>query len=237
MSIDSIKLLGLKEYEISIVEWCPVLGMKSISEEIEINKEININIVTVPKESNDLLKLECQKTIPFYEYIAKHIGIVKCNYEIICVINPDNIFVNKKFNESIELAKQGHYVRATRYDIPTKALDFSSEEVVNKISTSEMPILAKFNTAGGDFSMMLKSNYFAAGGYRLCNGNWDVDNEFQRRVKNKMTVTYSYEHYHIEHEFSLVQEPGRPKGNALNYFEFSKQIIEKIIRMSIVKNF
>lgn len=235
MSIDSIKLLGLEEYEILIVEWCPVVGMNPISKEITASKEMNLNIITVPKESNDLLKLECQKTIPFYEYIAKHIGIIKSKYEIICVVNPDNIFVKNKFDDCIELSKKGHYVRATRYDIPIEVLDLSSEDVVCRIL--DFTKTGKFNTAGGDFSMMLKRNYFEAGGYRLCNGNWDVDNEFQRRVKNKMPITYSYEHYHIKHDFSLVQEPGRPKGNASNYFEFSNQVIDKIVKIVSVEKF
>jgi hypothetical protein len=231
LTLDSIYELKFPQYEIIIVEWSPVEGMSRIQDEINANEFTRI--VTVPAEAVRRIGTEVEKPIPFYEYIAKHIGILKSRYDILCICNPDNIFPTEYFVPAVVFANHGHFVRAFRREIATENLELSSVEILEKVHADQMPIEFESPNAGGDFGMIKKELYLNAGGYRLCHGNWDVDNEFERRIKKTTPIVYNYIHYHIAHEFSNMEAPNRPVGVAEQYHLFSEGLIQSIVDSAI----
>ena len=227
LSLDSIYALNFPVYEVIIVEWSPLAGMKSLRDEVKINEFTRI--LTVPAQAVSRIGEEIEKPIAFYEYLAKHIGILNSKFDIICVCNPDNIFPEEHFLGAVVFANHGHLVRAVRREIPTNALEFEASQLLGIIAAGTMPVLFEVTAAGGDFGMMKKQLYLDAGGYRLCHGNWDVDNEFERRVKGQFPIIYNYIHYHISHEFSAQEAPNRPFGAADTYYKFSDRLIQSLV--------
>lgn len=227
LSLDSIYALQFPQYEVIVVEWSPLEKLKRIKDEIHINEFTKI--LTVPSHIAARIGDEIEKPIPFYEYIAKHIGIINSKYDIICVCNPDNIFPSDWFISAVVFANHNQLVRAIRREIATENLELSASEILSKAARNELQVLREFTTAGGDFGMLKKEHYFNIGGYRLCHGNWDVDNEFERRAVGFIPIVYNYIHYHISHEFSATEAPNRPVGIANFYPLFSKELIQFLI--------
>jgi len=220
LTCESIARLGL-DSETIVVEWCP--------EEHSIPQSINAAVVTVPSEANDILNDDGQNKISYYEYVAKKIGVLRSSGDILCLCNPDNIFPSNGMAEAIEMATRGHVALAVRKDIHREYCLTSCETILQLINDGKVDVFRKFETAGGDFTMISRDNYMSLGGYPLCHGAWDVDNWFIRHA-NACGVPSArvYTHFHIDHDHSTTEVAGRPKGSVDTYKPISREAWNKV---------
>lgn len=225
LTLQSIKRINIEgvECEVVVVEWCP-----------DDNKRIPSHIcpdpIIVPTEVNKLLNQDGNNSISFYEYVAKHIGAIYARGDILCLCNPDNIFPQDGIQKAIDAAASGQLAIATRKDIGREYSLVECDDLLKLIKENRIHSPRQFETAGGDFTMIGRSEYWRLGGYPLCHGAWDVDNWFIRHAEvSGVPATRCYTHYHIDHDNSTTEVSGRPKGSVETYQQVSDGSWSKIV--------
>lgn len=210
ITLRSIEHLKIPYSEIIVVEWCPLApAIESYVKQWGIT---NARVITVDKGYEKVLP-----PLPFYEYLAKDIGIKRAKHEVIIACNPDNIFPNPPdidFTEDVvKQIKDGMLMRADRLDIPREYAQYKISKVLEQADSPEgLKITRRWVTAGGDFCGFTKSTYEHLGGYDLRHINRGCDTEFEVRAKFAgMDIIRWYFHYHLEHDDSVEEGKDRPK--------------------------
>lgn len=105
--------------ELIIIEYNPPNNKQLLSEVLQINKSdfLSIRFINVPSKFHQDLAQGSKN--PFFEYVAKNIGIKRANGEFILATNPDIIFSEEfiKFISNDQLEKNKFY-RINRHDLP-----------------------------------------------------------------------------------------------------------------------
>jgi len=197
-SVEQIKAIT----ELIVVEFAP--DKLRIIE--HVRKFPKVRIITITKKYHQLLKEDSNIKLPFYEYIAKHVGIYSAKNEHIIVANPDNIFPNRNFLSVIDSSLKGKVSRAIRYDIFREYCTRRNNDLCYEAEQNTFMTLATSHTAAGDFCVMTKTLYDKVGGYKMVHGNWHLDNDLLERLTQKTEVTQIYEHYHFDHDNSRVED-------------------------------
>jgi hypothetical protein len=99
--------------ELIIVEWNPLQDNKPLSKVIYKPNNLEVRIITVPREIHDDLK----STSPVLEFYGKNVGVCRAQGEFILVTNPDIIFTQNLIDVfSQKSLKKGVLYRTDRYD-------------------------------------------------------------------------------------------------------------------------
>jgi len=199
-TVESIVALDVKS-EIIIVEWNPPADRPSMRTFLEGQP---VSIVTVDAGLQAELDADhAGKPFPFYEYVAKEIGIRLAGSDTLIVCNPDNIFPAAGFDQVLTDIADGRVVRAIRHEIPRGyVLDPSL------IAT----VMRDFTAAAGDFCGFSRYAYQDIGGWAMVHQNLHVDNDFVSRAEEMgYTVVQDYRHFHIHHDHAGTEAPGRPR--------------------------
>lgn len=197
--LSSILALG-REDEIIIVDFCS--NGKPLKESLA---HLPVKVITVDKGLLDLLQEDIPgQKMPFYEYVAKDIGIRYSKGDYILAVNPDNIFPKTNLDEMIKDLEQGFITKAVRLEIASEYAKLDIPTLVDMGNKDEFKVTQRFTTAGGDFTGFKKSIYEGIGGYPLMHIDWHMDNLFFDLAKLKGYQTaQSYSHYHIFHDGTI----------------------------------
>ena len=121
--------------ELIVVEYNPPADKPSLDKVLVIqnNQYLNVRFITVPNKFHQ--KIAGESKNPFFEYIAKNIGIRRAKSEFVLSTNPDIIFSNEfiKFLTDDHL-NESEFYRIDRCDLP--ALIFDKNMVVPDILDS-----------------------------------------------------------------------------------------------------
>jgi hypothetical protein len=220
-TIVSIKILSQKvgiESEIVVVEYNPPLHMPRIK---DLNRFEDIRIVTVGAELNRLLDIDNKETlkIPFYEFVAKDIGIRRSSNEIVIACNPDNIFSCSGWHFVSNDINAGAISLGFRLEV--NSIDLYNYGISGIIDLAEKRQLPFFNIspcAAGDFIAITKDIYNRAGRYDMLHGLWGLDGSFiQKAAKLGIGVRQNYWHYHIHHQNAICETRG-----SLDFYSYKK---------------
>jgi predicted O-methyltransferase YrrM len=100
-------------FEIILVEWNPPADTPSMAEVIYKPKNLELRIITVPKEVHDTYNAQT----PMLEYAAKNVGIFRARGDFVLTTNPDIIFTDFLIHTLSKRALQHDVVyRTDRYD-------------------------------------------------------------------------------------------------------------------------
>lgn len=217
--LGSILALG-REDEIIIVDFCS--SGKPLKESLS---HLPVRVITVDKGLLNLLQEDIPgQKLPFYEYVAKDIGIRHAKNDLIIACNPDNIFPLTNFDEVIKDLEKGFIAKAVRLEIVSEYAKLDIPTLVGMANKDEFIVSQRFTTAGGDFSGFKKSIYEDIGGYPYLHIDWHIDNVFFDLARLKgYEFAQSYSHYHIFHDGTIYA----PLKN--HDFEHAKIINKKII--------
>jgi hypothetical protein len=209
ITLSSIQNISPK-FEIVVVEWAPDSNRKPI---IDFIKTIPAKIITVdPQFQIELQKNNTNSTLNFYEYVAKHIGILRSQFENIIICNPDNIFPKGCFSIVQDAFKKRDIIRAIRKEIHRNNVMNPIKELLKSAEDQTFNVRRDFNRAAGDFCGFTKQQYFSVGGFARVHGNAGCDNEILNRFAAKgYHINQRYHHYHINHDYSGSEAPGRSK--------------------------
>jgi len=220
--------------EVVAVEFCPPKDKPSIKDFI-VDKRVRV--IEVKPELYDLLYENCpQPKVKFYEYLAKDIAIKRSKGDLIIATNPDNIFPSINFAEAIKDIEKGYLVKAIRLEIDRNYLKLDTPTLIKMAENDGFKLMGRFSTGSGDFTGFKKDLYWEIGGYALRHGNWHMDNEFLDRAKLLgYEISQSYSHYHINHDWSVIDGETRKLKEAQgfstdwrNYKPINKRILENI---------
>jgi len=215
ITVESI--LAAFAQEILVVEWCPPPDRDRLR--AFLPDAPGLRLLTVPAEFQAELDAAnpAKQKLPFYEYLAKHVGILHARGDIILACNGDNIFPWAPAGDSPGLPKtltsisDDRYVRAVRHEIAAAFATLPISELLHLAENHSLPVLQSFRTAGGDFCGFTRAAYDRLGGYTLVHGNRQVDYMFDRAARRRgIERIQTYEHYHLHHENSIGEAPGRP---------------------------
>ena len=209
ITVQSLLALGIAG-EIIVVEWCPPADRPRVGEFLPDGP---IRILTVSPELGAELDAAnpAPRKLPFYEYVAKDIGIRRAACGTIAAVNPDNIFPLAGLHRAVDGLDDMTIARAIRHEI---ARDYAREplsELIAQADARTLRVFKSFRGAGGDFCAFTRGGYDRLGGYLLVHGNRGVDAEFDARARaNGVRIVQEYEHYHVTHDGAIVEAPGRP---------------------------
>lgn len=224
-TLGSIYALGF-DSEVILVEFCP--GLNDISLKDKVN-HYPVKVITVKRELLDLLQEESTPLkLPFYEYLAKDIGIKKAKGEYIIVCNPDNIFPSTNFDEAIKDMEKGYIVTGMRNEIDKEYANLDMPTLLKMAQNGEFKVMQGFTTASGDFMGLQRQLYAKIGGFLMVHGNWHLDNEFVDRTRlSGYGISMPYSYYHLNHNQGCKGAEGRPK-NWQEFKPISRNILNKI---------
>ncbi len=222
ITLGSIYALGA-DSEVILVEFCPGPQDGSLKESV---KHYPVKVITVKRGLLDLLQEESKPlNLPFYEYLAKDIGIKKATGDFVIACNPDNIFPSINFDETIRDMEKGYIVIGARNEIPKEYAELDTPSLITLAENGEFKVMARFATASGDFTGFKKELYAKIGGYPMVHGNWHMDNLFLDKARlSGYEVSMPYSYYHLNHSKDCKGAQGRPT----NWQEF-KPIGKKIL--------
>jgi hypothetical protein len=228
-TITSIKLLSPKvgiTSEIVVVEYNPPKELPRIK---DLNRFNNIRIITVGEELNTLLNIDNQETqkIPFYEFVAKDIGIRNCVNETVIACNPDNIFSSFGWNFVQNDISGGAISLAFRLEVPGNALyHYGINGIIETAERRELPFFNISPCAAGDFIAFTKNIYNKAGRYDMLHGLWGLDGSFiQKAARAGIPARQNYWHYHIHHQNAICETRG--SLDFYSYKTISSDIVDK----------
>ena len=207
ITVDSILRLSCPS-EVIIVEWNPPPDRPGIPQFLAGRP---VRIITVSSELQGRLDADNQgRSLPFYEYVAKDIGVGRARFEQVIACNPDNIFPRVGFEAVMNGIVDGILVRADRMEIAAEHGARPIEELLDCADAGGLEIIGRYSGAGGDFCGFTRATYARLGGFLPVHGNRGVDAEFQYRArKSGVPVIQEYAHYHIHHENAVREAPGR----------------------------
>ena len=208
ITVDSILRLPCPS-EVVIVEWNPPMNRRGIPQFLAGRP---VRIITVSSELQELLDADNHgRPLPFYEYVAKDIGVGSARFERIIVCNPDNIFPQRGFEAVMNGIADGVLVRADRMEVAAEHSARPIEELLDCADAGGLEIIGRYSGAGGDFCGLTRATYERVGGFLPAHGNRGLDAEFQHRARQSgVPVIQEYAHYHIHHENAVREAPGRP---------------------------
>jgi len=207
LTVGSIRAMRPDD-EIIVTEWCPPSGRPRVSSFLG---GLNVRVVEVPSVVQGMLDADNteNKPLPFYEYLAKHAAIMCAKNERIIAVNPDNIFLPDRFNG--ETIDRGLSVRALRYGVDKSWESVPLDKILASETIPKLPIKGAHPNAAGDYHGFHIDDYKKVGGACLKHINWHTDNHLLGKMRNAdIRIMNGYNHFHINHEFSCVEAPGRP---------------------------
>jgi len=197
--LGSLLALG-RDDEIIMVDFCS--SGKPLKESL---RHLPVRVITVDKGLLDLLQADIPgQKMPFYEYLAKDIGIRRAKNDLIIACNPDNIFPSINLDEMIEDLEKGFIAKAVRLEIASEYAKLDIPTLVDMANKDQFKVSQRFTTAAGDFTGFKRSIYEDIGGYPLMHIDWHMDNLFFDLAKLKgYEFAQTYSHYHIFHEGTI----------------------------------
>lgn len=235
LTLESLRKYPRDKRQIILVDWCPTDAFL-----YETAGDItDVEIITVLPEFGERLNKQGGKNITFFEYVAKQTGFYSAMGEIVVFMNPDIVMSVEEIDKAIEFCRSGGLSRAVRFDLRREVARLGSDQILEGIKNKSIVPFRSFETAAGDFIALKRSSFIATGGFRMCHGNWDCDNEFVRRAASLgMPVRHVCDQYHIDHDFSAMPDThkGRPCGDALNHKEIDQDILDDLNKYCVISS-
>lgn len=206
LTFQSIKRLSIDypiNSEIILIEYNPPPDKERLK---ELVKGYGVRIITLKPELHDAL-LEDNKPIvvPFYEYIAKDVGIRHATYETVIACNPDNIFPSFGFDTVLHDLKRG-IVRAFRFEVERDFIKQDFDLLISSANSRTLPFFSISLSAAGDFAGFSKAQYEKIGRYPMLHGGWGIDCALFHIAHSKsINSNMRYWHYHVHHDNSFVE--------------------------------
>lgn len=197
-----------------------------------------VRVVEIPTKYRDTLYSQTTYRMPIYEYLAKHVGSYFCKNDVLMFTNSDVIFRSAGISKTCSDAIEGKVCRAYRVGLDPRIL-LAPDSIRGIIETGTWSggSTSAFPAAAGDYIGISMQNYVRTGGFRLCHGEWDVDNEFLGRCK---MFGCGYEnsdiHYHIDHysksdpHSTTPNRAPRVSGSEHRAIGVAPQLVESILR-------
>jgi len=198
------------ENEIIVVEWNPPTDRKPVRAFLS---GATVRVITVSPRLQVALDADNSgKPLPFYEYVAKHVGIGLAKGDRIIMCNPDNVFPVRGYGAVLAAFAAGSIVRADRLAIARSYASIDLPDLFALGERGDLTVSRTFTGATGDFCGFTRTQYNAVGGFAHRHGNVGLDNDFLRRlVAAGYGAEQTYEHYHIDHQFAGCEAGGRSK--------------------------
>lgn len=194
--------------EVVVVEWCPPSDSPGVAAFLG---GCRARVITVAREAQNWLDADNANSVklPFYEYVSKHLGACMAHNDQLIFVNPDNVFPARNFNGT--MVAPGVIVRGQRQEIARQCARRPVGDVIRDAEAGALAVLREFPLAAGDYFGCHRSDYLAVGGYALMHINWHTDNDLLRRIATGRRVECRYQHYHVAHDFSGTEAPGRAR--------------------------
>ena len=224
ITLASMKKLPV-ESEFLLVEYNPPSDKPRLKELLEGS---GIRIVTLnPQLHTDLIADNTNYRIPFYEYVAKEIGIRLAIHEHILICNPENIFPSFRW-EYVEEDLDKGIARAVRREIVRTSIKMNFDELINLANKDLLPYFLTSYSAAGDFIGLTKTMYNDLGRYKQLHGGWGIDCDLVHEAsKRKIPSGYRYVHFHINHD-NAITEVRYPIYKTLDLYKpISQNIVDK----------
>jgi len=227
LTCDSIRTLSISEgfnAEIVVVEYNPPADRPQIKD-IVLGR--GIRVITISPKLNNLLDEDNKgQKIPFYEYVAKDIGIRKALHEIVVACNPDNLFPSFGWGHIKRNMENGHVSLGFRLEVERFWLNKGIGYLIEEANHRTLPFFNISADASGDFITLTKSIYMNAGRYNMLHGLWGLDGSFTYKILAlNIPVHRQYWHYHIHHDNAIVETRG-----SCDYYNFQKISPEVVTR-------
>jgi hypothetical protein len=146
--------------EVIIVEWNPSPNALSLADALTMNRfGFRIRIITVSAEIHNSMR--GSDVLPFFEYVAKNVGIRRAKNDYILSTNADEILSVEMGNRfAIGYFDSDAFYRANRHD--TNVGTVAGVEALELLWTARnnvYRIVKDFEGAGGDFLMMHRDRW------------------------------------------------------------------------------
>ena len=119
----SLERIPLADIELVIVDYATPEDRPPLHETVTIPKELKgkTRFIRVPMARHQQLQTQLKSSKPFFEYIARNIGIRRAKGNFVIATNPDNIFPSTLFEAiAAEDFNEGVIYRSVRWDAPEK---------------------------------------------------------------------------------------------------------------------
>ena len=210
----SAKIIPLAQFEVIIVDYATPKTNSPLSKELKIGKYLKakVRFINVSPDIHTQICKQFNKSSPYFEYMAKNIGIRRAYGKYILITNPDNLFSTDFFELIAKQELNPFIVYRSQLWYTDKNTFLNSNFTVNRLIKymSEPWILSNFHISPvchpenqrfaiinscdgmykklihrcgtGDFILLSKKMWHFLKGFNEVPANPDVDTVFNARI-------------------------------------------------------